>query len=34
VGDVLGSGENMITAWIDPVHETIQVTKHPAAIPE
>ncbi len=34
VGDVLGSGENMITAWIDPVHETIQVTRHPSAAPE
>jgi hypothetical protein len=31
VGDTLGSGENMITARIDPVRETIQVTRHPTA---
>ncbi len=34
VGDTLGSGENMITARIDPVHETIQVTRHPVTVSE
>lgn len=34
VGDFLGSGENLTTAWIDPAHETIEVTRHPDAVSE
>jgi 3',5'-cyclic AMP phosphodiesterase CpdA len=34
VGDFLGSGENMAIVRIDPVHETIDVTRHPIAVAE